>query len=341
MRNANTAESHAKAQSRQDSPFLAPWHLGVSLLFLTVAACSGGNDEDRPPPSDVQQHVQEFRRAALALQLREDGGAAQAGIQYVHIGVNLESPFHGRLSMAEAELRAADIFREAKAGADFDNLVYQHSWEGPSLGRRPGAYLFIREGQPDAPSIRASSMVGSAVENAIWRLEPGEIGCVEYHRSDSSEGYFVIRRLTQAELQADDPANAEPAGEAIAAMRKAAAEIAARAELDASTVKVQHLLVGRYAPGATDELKPLNATQAEQRAADLWAKAAAADFDALVKANTYDSHPGIYTMTLEDREGMVAGFWQTAWRLEPGETGVVLYNRKNSPYGYHIIKRLE
>lgn len=334
--------THAKPQSRHEAQSLAPSRLGMSLLFCALlAACSGENNDVPPPPPETPEHVREFRRAALELRLRDDRGDQQAEIQYVQIGVNLDSTFRGRLGMVEAELRAADIFRQAKTGADFDNLVYQHSWEGPNLGRRPGTYLFIREGQPDAPSVRRSSMVGSAVAHAIWRLAPGEIGAVEYHRTDSESGYFVLRRLTEEESQADNPANFDPANEAIAAVRKAAAETAARPELDVSTVKVQHLLVGRYAPRPIEELKPLDAMQAEQRAAELWAQAAEADFDALVQSNTYDSHPGIYTMTLDDREGMVAGFWQTAWRLEAGEVGIVLYDRRKSPYGYHIIKRLE
>jgi hypothetical protein len=320
----------------------------ASLTLLLIAACSNGNGGPGPAP-EVFADVKALRESALALQLRPDNRLEQVEIQYVHLGVNLDSPFRGRLTMSEAEARAADVLKQARAGADFDNLVYQHSWDGPELGHRPGCYIFVRKEGRKAPSVRPDSMISTNLRNAVWRLEPGEIGAVEYHRKDNDSGYFIVRRLTADESKADDPVNFEPANEEIAAMRKTATEVAARTELDVSIVRVQHVLIGRYAPGRSNELKPLDAMQAERLAAEVFAKAVAGDeFDALVRSHTYDSHPGIFTMSKADgvpdalaREGMVAGFWMTAWRLQPGEVGIALYDRYESPYGYHIIKRLE
>jgi hypothetical protein len=319
------------------------------LLLFALGACNGPGANNAPPAPDVTAEVRAFRDAALALQLREDGGAQHVDVQFIQIGVNLESPFRGTLSSAEAERLASSLLKQARDGAEFDKLVYQHSWETPQLGNRPGSYRVVRDKSESRTGVRPETMFDAALRKAFWRLKPGEISAVEYHRRDNESGYYVVRRLTEEETRADNPANFDPSNEAVAAMRKHAAEVLARDELNASTVKVQHILVGRYAPGPRDELKPLKPVEAEEHAAELYARAIAGeDFDALVKKYTYDAHPGIYTMSREEgakdmtyREDMVAAFWKVAWRLNPGEIGVTLYDRYDSPFGYHIIKRIE
>ena len=76
-----------------------------------------------------------------------------------------------------------------------------------------------------------------------------------------------------------------------------------------------------------------------------------ADFDSLVKEQTDDSHPGIYGMTMSGggdqsqkiyaRSGMVPAFGNVGWKLAVGEVGVAPFSSGESPYGWHIIKRLE
>ncbi len=324
------------------------------IAALALAACGneGGNQPpvaNEAPPAPASPAVRELRQAALALQLRDDKGAKQVEIQFVQIGVGIESGTRERLTLPEAEELAARVFAEARDGADFDTLAYQHSWEMPSLGRRPGAYLVMREKGESRQSVVAATMFSENLQKAFWRLDEGEIGAVEFHRRDCDTGYFVVRRLTAEEATQDNPANFEPSTPQVAAMRQAATDLMRRPELDVETVKVQHLLIGRYAPGTGTDLKPLKPVPAEETAAELFSRAVGGeDFDQLVKARTYDSHPGIYSMTRTKgaadarfREEMVAAFWKAAWRLKPGEVGVTLYDRYDSPFGYHIIKRLE
>jgi parvulin-like peptidyl-prolyl isomerase len=75
-----------------------------------------------------------------------------------------------------------------------------------------------------------------------------------------------------------------------------------------------------------------------------------ADFEALVKEHTNDSFPGIYVLTNEDaprvqgsrrRSDMVARFGDVAFGLAVGEVGLATYHAALSPYGWHVIKRLE
>ena len=76
------------------------------------------------------------------------------------------------------------------------------------------------------------------------------------------------------------------------------------------------------------------------------------DFDALVKEYTDDQHPGIYKMsnigvTPDDasgefsRAGMVKAFGDVSFSLAVGEIGMTKFNSEASPFGWHIIKRIE
>lgn len=117
----------------------------------------------------------------------------------------------------------------------------------------------------------------------------------------------------------------------------------------AGHITVQHILIsfkGKL-PG-----KPITRTQEEARvlAHSLFDRAkSGADFDQLVKANTDDAWPGIYSMSdtglqpnqgESPRDGMVPAFGNVGFTLQPGGIGIAEYDATTSPYGYHIIKRL-
>ena len=132
---------------------------------------------------------------------------------------------------------------------------------------------------------------------------------------------------------------------AVEAMKEAGAELLAKPEHDAQEIEVQHLLVSfRGAiPGPTRSKEA-----AETLAGELYARVVAGeDFDTLVREHTNDSYPGFYAMTLGPatkpgewaRNGMVAAFGDTGWRLAVGEVGVALFDPQKSPFGWHIVKR--
>jgi parvulin-like peptidyl-prolyl isomerase len=115
-------------------------------------------------------------------------------------------------------------------------------------------------------------------------------------------------------------------------------------------IVVQHILIGfkDKVPG-----KELQRTKkaAGALALELFERAQTGeDFDALVKEYTDDRYPGKYQMTNKDvatrtdaipRKKMVAKFGDIAFRLDIGEVGLAKYNAMTSPYGYHVIMRLE
>jgi PPIC-type PPIASE domain len=74
------------------------------------------------------------------------------------------------------------------------------------------------------------------------------------------------------------------------------------------------------------------------------------DYDALVTQYTDDSPPGIYKMANSgvtpsgtdeySRDGMVPAFGNVGFTLQVGEIGIADYDPTTSPYGWHIIKRI-
>ena len=117
-------------------------------------------------------------------------------------------------------------------------------------------------------------------------------------------------------------------------------------------IEVQHVLIGFVGkiPG-----KSITRTQAEAEklAAELLERARKGeDFDQLVQKYTDDQWPGIYGLSNTGvtpnkdqgefgRDQMVKGFSDVAFSLSPGNVDVAKYDPKESPYGWHIIKRIK
>lgn len=122
------------------------------------------------------------------------------------------------------------------------------------------------------------------------------------------------------------------------------------AAAEAGHIKLQHILIA-----FAGKVPGKNITRSEAEAATLAAQLlerarAGEDFDALVKAHTDDRHPGIYGLSNRGvtpnqgefpRERMVPAFGDVGFALRPGETGMAPYDPAKSPYGWHIIRRIE
>ena len=115
-------------------------------------------------------------------------------------------------------------------------------------------------------------------------------------------------------------------------------------------IKVQHILIsfegrlpGRKIARTREEAKTL-AYAVLQRAQD------GEDYEALVKEYTDDQAPGIYAMSNKDvepgqgeypRTRMVGAFGNVGFVLQVGEIGIADFDLGTSPYGWHIVKRIE
>jgi parvulin-like peptidyl-prolyl isomerase len=156
---------------------------------------------------------------------------------------------------------------------------------------------------------------------------------------------FILATLSMGALTAFA---AEPAEQTKPAASPQAAAAPSAAEPD--HIQVQHILIGfsGSVPGknitrSLEEAKTL-AYQILERAKK------GENFDALVKEYTNDMPPGIYSMSNNGvapnpgdfpRNRMVPAFGNTGFPLKVGEIGIADYDKTNSPYGYHIVKRLK
>jgi hypothetical protein len=117
-------------------------------------------------------------------------------------------------------------------------------------------------------------------------------------------------------------------------------------------IKVQHILIGftGSVPGKTitrtvEEAKKLAYSLVDSAKAGV-------SYDDLVARHTDDAAPGIYGMSNRGavsagppkeypRDNMVPAFGNVGFKLKVGEIGVADYDTKTSPYGFHVIKRVE
>ena len=124
-----------------------------------------------------------------------------------------------------------------------------------------------------------------------------------------------------------------------------------------SHITVQHVLIS-YKGQLPGKRIMRSKEDAAKLASEVLEKArSGADFDAMVKEYTDDSHPGIYRMAnrgqqadqsnrdpakwIMGRGEMVPAFGDVGFTLEVGEVGMSEFDREKSPFGWHIIKRLK
>ena len=122
-------------------------------------------------------------------------------------------------------------------------------------------------------------------------------------------------------------------------------------EKEPEHVQVQHILV------AFDRAERSKSTrkrdEAEALAKQLFERARKGeDFDALVKEFTDDAYPGIYDIANDGvradtshgefpRARMAAAFGNVGFAISPGNIDMAPYHMQDSPFGWHIIKRLK
>jgi hypothetical protein len=159
---------------------------------------------------------------------------------------------------------------------------------------------------------------------------------------------FLLTACSSAPTPAPDAAPQTAAGTSTAPAPASAPAAAPAPEPE--HIKLQHILIAfeGKVPG-----KNIMRSQAQARAlaTEILERARQGeDFDALVKQYTDDQHPGIYGLSNRGvaaaqgeypRDRMVPAFGDVGFTLQPGDTGMAPYDPAKSPYGWHIIRRLE
>ena len=118
-------------------------------------------------------------------------------------------------------------------------------------------------------------------------------------------------------------------------------------------IKVQHILLsftGAAGEGRLRKRRARTIAEARDLAHDLVKRIRGGeDMGPLVRAHTQDSAPGIYEMSLGPppragviaKSGMVANFGDVSFKLDVGEVGLAEYDAARSPFGFHIVKRIQ
>ncbi len=314
----------------------------LGMVAVSLAGC-GGDISSTPAPVAINtaqptQAIQTTKGTTTTPEAKAMGDD-HITVQHILIGFKDAAGFQGgrqapgkaaARTQAEAKKLADDLFARAKAGENFDKLMKENS---DDIGA--GIYSLANTGvdtTSDQETARQSMV--PAFGDVGFGLKVGEIGMSDYDATKSPFGYHIIKRITPP------PSEQKPAGQD-------------------DRITLQHILIGfKDAVGFQQgNLPPKAATRsqddAKKLAYDLLAQSkSGGDFDALVKANSDDSGPGVYTLTNigikanqsageYGRRSMVPAFGDVGFALKPGEIAIADYDATKSPFGYHIIKRIK
>ena len=145
-------------------------------------------------------------------------------------------------------------------------------------------------------------------------------------------------------------AGSAPKGDSKTAETKVTATPAKEKEPD--HIQVQHILIG-FAGSVPGKNITRSLEEAKAIAYGLLDSVkAGVSFDDLVVRHTDDRPPGIYGMSNTGvapdqskheyaRGSMVPAFGNVGFTLKVGDIGIADYDPRTSPYGYHVIKRLQ
>jgi len=121
------------------------------------------------------------------------------------------------------------------------------------------------------------------------------------------------------------------------AMDKSTVALMAKPKVPGDKITVQHVLIAFK--GAQNATVTRTREEAKVLAEKVWNDAKSGiNFKDLMTMHSTDSGGGEYEMS---RDQMVLGFREIAWRLNVDEIGVAPWHDKDSPYGWHIIKRIK
>jgi len=118
-----------------------------------------------------------------------------------------------------------------------------------------------------------------------------------------------------------------------------------------AVITVKHILISFKGAERSDQTR--SKEEAQKLAYELFGKAKAGeDFDKLMKENSNDPGPGVYTLVNDgvtantaaeeyERRGMVPAFGDIGFRILVDEISVAEHDPVKSPFGWHIIKRVK
>ncbi|QDV21762.1 peptidylprolyl isomerase [Aureliella helgolandensis] len=157
------------------------WGCVVLSGLLSLAGCSSLKTNSEVYREDV---------------VTEEGEPGYITVQHCLIGFQGSVPSAAR-SQEEAEQLAQELFEKAMAGADFDQIVREHTDDSP-----PGIYQMANNGFESDMSSRipskhvyARSGMVAAFGDVGFQLDVGEIEIAPYDATTSPFGWHIIKRI--------------------------------------------------------------------------------------------------------------------------------------------------
>jgi hypothetical protein len=224
----------------------------------------------------------------------------------------------------------------------------EHGFRSPGCqNARPNA---MRTTLPVLLFVSILGACGSDSDKAVKPPEPAPAVKPDAGKGDATpakkDADPAAPKPDAAKPDAAKSGDQKAAGDPVAAMDAAIATLMAKPEHGADKITVAHILIAfKGAPRIQGVTRSLE--EAKALAADVYKRSVAGeDFNALMKQYTNDSVPGTYPMSKDptasnSRTKMVPGFGDVGWRLQVGEIGVAPHDNTKSPFGWHIIKRVE
>jgi parvulin-like peptidyl-prolyl isomerase len=123
-------------------------------------------------------------------------------------------------------------------------------------------------------------------------------------------------------------------------MDAAIARLMAKAELPDENITVQHVLIAFQ--GAKRATVTRTKEEAKKLTEKTWTEArSGVNFKDLIQMHSNDGGGGEYKMVKAGPPKLVMGFRNVGFRLKVGDIGVAPFHSVDSPFGWHIIKRVK
>ncbi|MCF6228351.1 MAG: peptidyl-prolyl cis-trans isomerase [Planctomycetes bacterium] len=336
-----------------------------SVLSVVVIACAvvavvfaGCDSKDNSAAPEMSPDTKAMYKLYREINKREKIKETVIDVQYLVIKDDSDGHLGKRkkLSLEEAELKAVELLKKAQDGYDFELLVLEEDYTDFAPGELAGHVRIVttKEELEANQGARLRSGYAPHFQTTVFRLKLGEIAVVPYHNKGAPKGNYVVRRLPDGLI--DGLVDKSSLSESEQKMIELADETLARDEIADNQVTIQHILIGHAR--IKGKKKYLTRKAASKLAAEVLKKAQAGeDFNELVKEYSYDyneNNPsGEYKLFNKEatgsmakvegnkRDSMVKHFGDVAYRLKVGEIGVAVKSLNDSPYGFHIIKRIK
>jgi len=160
----------------------------VAAALLMLSAC--GKKEDAVPPAPAASTSTSGGRPDKM----PNGEPAVVTVKHVLIQFAGSNRSEQTRTKEEAQKLAYEILNRAKSGEDFDKLMKESS-NDPGEGTYTMVNDGIRANENAQPMEFDRGTMAKSFGDVGFRIAVGEVGVAEYHPTDCSFGWHIIKRI--------------------------------------------------------------------------------------------------------------------------------------------------